>query len=66
MCKECDAARKAIDKSDALAKKQAPSAPAAPPAAKPAAPAPAAKEAPKPAQPKEEDSGSIDFTPGKK
>lgn len=70
MCKECDAARKAIDKTDAQAKKQAGSAPAAKPAApapQPAAKAPAGapKEAPKPPE-KQEDSGGIDFTPSKK
>jgi hypothetical protein len=72
MCKECDAAKKAIDKTDAQKKKQAAAAPPAPPAAKPApAAAPAAKAgapatkpgapAPKPA----DDDAPLEFTPSK-
>ena len=71
MCKECDAAKKAIDKSDALAKKQPAAAPAAAaPAPKPApAAAPAAKAAtpaakPAPA-PKPDDDAPLEFTPSK-
>jgi hypothetical protein len=73
MCKECDAAKKEIDKAEAKKQQQAGSAPAAAaprpaaaPAAKPAAPGAAPKEAPKPPEKKEEDSGGIDFTPSKK
>ena len=71
MCKECDAARKQFEKNVAPPepeKKAAAPAPAA--KAAPGAPPPAAapkQQAPKPAAPpKEEDSGSIDFTPTKK
>lgn len=70
LCKECDAAKKAIDHTDALAKKKAEVAavmrggPAPKPAAAPAA-APKPKEPAKP-QPKHDDGGALEFTPSKK
>ena len=64
MCKECDAARKAIDKTEAAAKKQPAAAPAAAaPAPKPA-PAAEAKPAASAAKPADGDA-PLEFTPSK-